>query len=145
MTVEIAVYRDEMFDGVDALWREAFPDTEPRNRAVASIPAKLAIQPDLLLIALDGGDVVGTIMAGYEGHRGWLHSVAVAKSHRRSGVGAALVRDAERRLIALGCPKLNLQVLPENAAVVGFYEALGFAVEPRISMGKLLGPATGEG
>lgn len=136
--MEIAPYRDEMFDGVDALWREAFPDLTPRNTAAVSIPNKLAVQPELFLVARDGGVVVGTAMAGYDGHRGWLYQIAVRSSHRRSGVGSALIREAEARLAALGCLKINLQVLPENAAVTRFYESLGYAVEPRISMGKLL-------
>ena len=137
MSLEIASYRDALFDGVDALWREAFPDATPRNRAAASIPAKLKVQPELFLVGLDGETVVGTVMAGYDGHRGWLYSVAVAKSHQRKGVGSALVREAEARLRALGCLKINLQVMPENAAVAEFYKGLGFVVEERISMGKL--------
>ncbi|HTK36657.1 MAG TPA: GNAT family acetyltransferase [Caulobacteraceae bacterium] len=141
MDWEIALYRDEMFQGVEALWRETFPDAPPRNQAAAAIPAKLAVQPDLFLIALEGDGVVGTVMAGYDGHRGWLYSVAVRPSHQRLGVGSALVREAERRLEALGCLKINLQVLPENSAVAAFYEKLGYAIEARISMGKLTEPS----
>ena len=82
-TVRIESYRDAHFGGVDALWKEAFPDDPPRNRAAAAIPEKLAVQPELLLVALDGDEVVGTAMAGYDGHRGWLYSVAVRRSHQR--------------------------------------------------------------
>lgn len=135
--MEIVSYADGMFDRVDALWREAFPDATARNRAEASIPAKLKVQRELFLIALEGDAVVGTVMAGYDGHRGWLYSVAVARSHQRHGVGSALVREAEARLRALGCVKINLQVMPDNAEVTAFYERLGFVVEERISMGKL--------
>jgi ribosomal protein S18 acetylase RimI-like enzyme len=137
-TVRIEPYRDAHFSGVDALWREAFPDDPPRNRAAAAIPEKLAVQPELLLVALDGDDVVGTAMAGYDGHRGWLYSVAVRRTHRRRGIGALLVREAEARLTALGCRKVNLQVRSTNAVVVAFYEALGFEVEERVSLGKRL-------
>jgi ribosomal protein S18 acetylase RimI-like enzyme len=77
-------------------------------------------------------------MAGYDGHRGWLYRVAVHPRHQRHGLGAALVRHAEAELIALGCPKINLQVLAGNAAVVAFYEKLGYRVEERVSMGKRL-------
>ena len=136
----IESYRDEHFAGVRALWLEAFPDDPPRNRAEASIPAKLAVQPELLLVALAGGEVVGTAMAGYDGHRGWLYSVAVRQSHRRAGIGTLLMREAERRLAALGCVKLNLQVRAENAAVAAFYRTLGYEAEERISMGKRLVP-----
>ena len=105
-----------------------------------AIPAKLRVQPDLLLVAVDAGEVAGTAMAGYDGHRGWLYSIAVRRSHRRAGVGTLLVREAERRLAELGCTKVNLQVRAENAAVAGFYRALGYEVEERVSMGKRLVP-----
>ncbi|HEV2364858.1 MAG TPA: GNAT family acetyltransferase [Caulobacteraceae bacterium] len=138
MRIEIVSYRPEHFEGVDSLWREAFPDDPPKNRAAAAIPAKLAVQPELFLVALEADRVVGTTMAGYDGHRGWLYSVAVSTSHRRRGVGAQLVGEAERRLAALGCPKVNLQVRPANSGVVGFYRTLGYAIEERIGLGKSL-------
>ena len=134
----IEAYRSEHFDGVRALWEEAFPNNPPRNRAEFAIPAKLAVQPELLLVALDGGAVVGTAMAGYDGHRGWLYSIAVKQSHRRVGIGTLLIREAERRLAQLGCAKVNLQVRAENAAVAAFYRNLGYEVEERVSMGKRL-------
>jgi ribosomal protein S18 acetylase RimI-like enzyme len=134
----VEAYRETHFDGVRSLWLEAFPDDPPHNRAEAAIPAKLAIQPDLLLVALDGGEVVGTAMAGYDGHRGWLYSVAVRKTHRRAGIGTVLVEEAERRVARLGCAKVNLQVRVENAAVAAFYRRLGYEVEERVSMGKRL-------
>lgn len=77
--MQIVTYRDEHFEGLDALWREAFPDDPPRNRAAEAVPAKLAAQPELLFVALNGDEVIGSIMAGYDGHRGWLYSVAVSK------------------------------------------------------------------
>jgi ribosomal protein S18 acetylase RimI-like enzyme len=131
-------YRSEHYDGVRALWEEAFPDDPPRNHAAAAIPAKLAVQPELLLVAVDDGEVVGTAMAGYDGHRGWLYSVAVRGAHRRAGIGTLLVREAERRLAQLGCAKVNLQVRAENAAVAAFYRRLGYEPEERVSMGKRL-------
>ena len=136
--VSIVAYRDGHFGGVDALWKEAFPNGPPRNSANVSIPKKREVHPELFLIAVDDDRVVGTAMAGYDGHRGWLHSVAVLRAYRRRGIGTALVREAEKRLRAMGCVKINLQILPENAGVADFYRRLGFAVEERISMGKLM-------
>jgi ribosomal protein S18 acetylase RimI-like enzyme len=133
---QIAPYRSEQFEGVKALWQEAFPDDPPWNAAEIAIPAKLAVQPDLFFVALDGDQVVGSIMAGYDGHRGWLYALAVLNSHRRRGVGAALVLGAEDRLRSAGCDKINLQVRSTNAALVGFYRRLGYVIEERISMGK---------
>lgn len=136
--IRVAPYRAAHFDGVRALWLEAFPGDPPHNRAEVAIPAKLAVQPDLLLVALDGGEVVGTAMAGYDGHRGWLYAVAVKQTHRRMGLGTRLIAEAERRLAELGCSKVNLQVRAANAAVAAFYRRLGYEVEERVSMGKRL-------
>jgi ribosomal protein S18 acetylase RimI-like enzyme len=136
VTVSIVSYADRYFEGVDALWKEVFPSDPPRNRAEHSIPKKLTVHPELLLVAVDGGNVFGAIMAGYDGHRGWLHSVAVLSAHQGLGIGTLLVREAERRLRALGCVKINLQVRSENGGVADFYRKLGYALEDRISLGK---------
>ncbi|MHC5732249.1 MAG: GNAT family N-acetyltransferase, partial [Nostoc sp.] len=82
--------------------------------------------------------ILGTIMAGYDGHRGWLYTVAVSPQYQRQGIGSKLVRHAESVLIAMGCLKINLQVRISNAEVVEFYRKLGYLVEERISMGKLV-------
>jgi ribosomal protein S18 acetylase RimI-like enzyme len=134
----VVPYSSDNFDGVETLWREAFPDDPPWNKAEVAIPAKQAIQSELFLVALDGDQVVGSIMAGYDGHRGWLYAVAVLKSRRRLGIGAALVRGAEERLRSMGCNKINLQVRVSNATVVEFYKRLGYMIEERTSMGKRL-------
>ena len=136
MACEIRPYSDRDFDGVKSLWREAFRDDPPWNSAERSIPAKLTVQPDLFLVAVEAERLMGTIMAGYDGHRGWLYAVAVRQSHRRQGIGTTLVREAETRLQALGCAKINLQVRPTNAAVISLYQRLGYAVEERVSMAK---------
>ena len=138
MTVTVEAYRDAHFEGVRSLWLEAFPDDPPHNRAEVAIPAKLAVQPDLLLVAVDGDVVVGTAVAGYDGHRGWLYSVAVRQTHRRTGIATLLIADAEQRLARLGCTKVNLQVRAENAAVAALYRSLGYEIEERVSMGKRL-------
>lgn len=80
--------------------------------------------------------MIGSVMAGYDGHRGWLYRVAVAASHRHRGVGAVLIQEAEKRLWALGCVKINLQMRGTNQSVTAFYQSLGYMVEERISMGK---------
>lgn len=136
--MEIRPYQAADFAGLDALWREAFPNDPPRNRADISVPAKLAMKDDLLFVAVDQGCVIGSIMAGYDGHRGWLYSVAVRQDAKRRGIGTALVQTAEAALRKLGCCKINLQVRSTNAAVIEFYKGLGFVVEEHISMGRLL-------
>jgi ribosomal protein S18 acetylase RimI-like enzyme len=136
MELDIAPYRAELLAGLDSLWSEVFPDDSVWNQARVAASAKLAVQPDLFLVAMNADRVIGSIMAGYDGHRGWLYRAAVRRSHQRAGVGTRLVREAERRLQRLGCPKVNLQVIAANADTVGFYEALGYRVEDRISMGR---------
>jgi ribosomal protein S18 acetylase RimI-like enzyme len=134
----ISKYGDEHFAGVEALWQEAFPNDAPWNKASTAIAEKMRFQPDLMLVALEGPRVVGSVMAGYEGHRGWISRLAVLQAHRRKGIGQALLSEAEKRLAALGCIKVNLQVLETNAAVVRFYGEAGYEIEPRISMSKRL-------
>lgn len=135
----ILAYRSQYFDGVKALWKEAFPGDPHGSEAEVAVPAKLAVQPELFLVAVDADLVIGPVMAGYDGHRGWLYALAVLNAHRRRGVGTALVREAEERLLAMGCNKINLQVRTANVAVVAFYRRLGYAIEERVSMGKRIG------
>ena len=99
---------------------------------------KVARDPGLFLVAVSDGRVVGTAMGGYDGHRGWIYSLAVDENERHRGIGTVLVRAVERKLRGLGCLKVNLQVMPDNKGVVGFYQGLGFSIEDRISMGKRL-------
>lgn len=139
-------YRDEDHDAVVALWRRVFPDAPARNDPVRDVERMRAFQPDLFLVAEEAGRPVGTVLAGYDGHRGWLHRLAVAPEARRRGVGRALVQEAERRLAeCCGCPKLNLQIRAETPEPQGFYERLGYRVEARISMGKELPAPVPEG
>jgi ribosomal protein S18 acetylase RimI-like enzyme len=118
------------------LWQAAFGYETAHNTPSLVIDKKLAIADELFFVALAGDVVVGTVLAGYDGHRGWLYSVAVHPSQRRQGLGARLVRHAEQALTARGCMKINLQIVSANESVNAFYEALGYSVEPRISMGK---------
>ncbi|CAM2768423.1 GNAT family acetyltransferase [Pseudomonas fluorescens] len=133
----IGPYRDRQHRAqVVALWQEAFGYDTAHNLPTLAIDKKLAVNDGLFFVATDKKAVIGTVLAGYDGHRGWLYSVAVHSEYRRQGLGASLVRHAEQALTALGCMKINLQITRGNDAVVGFYEALGYGEEPRISMGK---------
>lgn len=110
----------------------------PWNDPRKDIHRKLAVRPDLFLVGVEDGRVVATVMAGYEGHRGWINYLAMDPDHQRRGFGRALMVEAERRLRECGCPKINLQVRPTNQAVIDFYQRLGFVVDQAISMGKRL-------
>ena len=102
------------------------------------IKRKLYIQPDLFLIGVMNGRIIATIMAGYEGHRGWLNYLAVSPDLRRRGLGREMVSEAERMLRDLGCPKINLQVRMSNAEAMNFYRNIGFLEDDVASMGKRL-------
>lgn len=136
--VNIRPYRDKDEKAVVGLWREVFPDDPPWNVPEEDIRRKQEVQPELFLVAEFDGDVVGTAMAGYDGHRGWVYCVAVAPARRREGIGRALMERVERDLTGLGCHKLNLQVRRNNEETVAFYEELGYSLEDHFSMGKLL-------
>ena len=128
-------HRREVVD----LWTAAFGYETAHNAPGLAIDKKLEAGDGLFFVALEADAVVGTILAGYDGHRGWLYSVAVRESSRHRGIGTALVRHAERALTERGCVKINLQIAGGNEGVTAFYESLGYVVEPRISMGKRIG------
>jgi len=134
----IRSYEETDEQAVVDLWREVFPDAPPWNDPRDDVRRKLAVQRELFLAACLGEKLVGTALAGYDGHRGWGYYVAVSPHHRRRGIGAALMQRVESDLARMGCPKLNLQVRASNQEVVEFYERLGYRVEDRVSMGKLL-------
>ena len=138
--MQVGPYEDVDEAAVIALWNEVLPDDAPHNDPATAIRNKLAVERDLFFVAVAGGAVVGTVLGGYDGHRGWVYSLAVKRPCQRQGVGTALVRRLEQALAGRGCLKVNLQVRSSNAGVVAFYEKLGYAVEPRVSMGKRLYP-----
>ena len=137
--MHIRIFASSDRDPLVALWNEVFDYYAPHQHPRASLDAKLAVD-DRIVVAEHQGKIIGSIMVGYDGHRGWLYSVAVAPDQRRTGLGSKLVRHAIAELARIGCMKVNLQVQPQNSQVVAFYESLGFAVEPRISMGLSLAP-----
>jgi ribosomal protein S18 acetylase RimI-like enzyme len=128
---------------VEALWRQVFAYDVPRNAPSLVIEKKCAVRDGLFFVAEAGDTVVGTVMAGYDGHRGWIYSMAVHPGRRRQDVGSKLLSFAEQRLTALGCVKINLQVIVGNDEAQAFYEANGYSVEDRVSMGKELGENIG--
>ena len=120
-----------------ALWR-ACGLVRPWNDPRKDIRRKLGVNPEWFLIGESAGRIVGTVMAGYEGHRGWINYLAVEPGRQRAGLGRALMAEAERLLCAAGCPKINLQVRSTNAAVIAFYRRLGYAEDAVVSLGKRL-------
>lgn len=121
---------------VISLWEEVFKYTTVQSRPEFVIDKKLEFGDELFFVAADNLLVVGTVMAGYDGHRGWIYSLAVTPDYRKQGIAASLLSFAEEKLSELGCAKINLQIMGDNDSVEDFYKAHGYQTEDRISMGK---------
>ncbi|MCC5886777.1 MAG: GNAT family acetyltransferase [Gammaproteobacteria bacterium] len=135
--MHIRPYAQNDEDAVVALW-ERCGLLRPWNDPRRDIARKCAFQGDLFWVGIENDALVATVMAGYEGHRGWVNYLAVDPRCQHQGKGKRMMAFAERRLRELGCPKLNLQVRSSNGAVIAFYRALGFEQDEVVSLGKRL-------
>ncbi len=136
MKITIRPFYETDQENVINLWDKVFPDAPPHNNPARDIRTKREVQPELFLVALLEDQIVGTAMAGFDGHRGWVYYLGVDPDFQRQGVGTSLMKRVEARLMGMGCPKLNLQIRANNSEVQSFYESLGYYAEDRLSMGK---------
>ncbi len=111
----------------------------PVNNPLKDIQRKLKVQPKLFLVAVKDGKIIGTVMGGYEGHRGWINYLAVDPAHQKSGIGRKLMSEIEKKLKKLGCPKINLQVRKTNSKVRVFYEKIGYSQDKVVSLWEKIG------
>lgn len=132
----IRQFRREDTDAVVALWQRC-DLTRPWNEPTRDIERKLAAQAGPFLIGEIEGRIVGSAMAGWDGHRGWVNYLAVDPDLQGRGLGAELMAAAEEALRSMGCPKINVQIRTGNPAVE-FYRHLGFGEDDVVSMGKRL-------
>ena len=137
MITEIRPFQPSDEAAVVQLWKECNL-VVPWNDPLRDIRRKLRVQPALFLVGFVSGALAATVMAGYEGHRGWLNYLAVAPRFRRQGLGRKLVAESEARLRQMGCPKINIQIRAGNTAVIEFYNRIGFKADDVVSMGKRL-------
>jgi ribosomal protein S18 acetylase RimI-like enzyme len=135
--LEIRPFQDSDEEAIVELWRDC-ELLRPANDPHRDIELKRAVQPDLFLVGILHSRIVASVMAGYEGHRGWLNYLAVAPTCRHRGFGRAIVAAAEDRLRLIGCPKINLQVRVGNARTMEFYQKIGFRMDDVVSLGKRL-------
>ncbi len=124
-------------DAVIALW-QACELTRAWNDPKRDIARKLTTQPELFLVGLLDGQLIASVMAGYDGHRGWVNYLAVSPQHQRQSYARQMMQTAENLLEARGCPKLNLQIRSSNAQVIEFYRRLGYVQDDVVSMGRRL-------
>jgi ribosomal protein S18 acetylase RimI-like enzyme len=135
--MDIRPFRLADEEAVITLWT-ACSLVRPWNDPRADIRRKLTQQPELFLIGDLDGVIVATVMAGYDGHRGWVHYLAVDPTRHRQGLGRQLMAEVEQQLRDRGCPKLSLQVRSDNREVLAFYRGLGYGEDQVVSMGKRL-------
>lgn len=112
--------------------------TVPWNNPGMDIERKMKDSPELFFVAEIEDKIVGTCMAGYDGHRGWIYYLAVSPDLQRRGVARRMVRRAEERLRETGCPKINLMVRKTNTGVIDFYKRIGYNDDPVVVLSKRL-------
>ena len=139
MTIEIRPYepRDEI--SVVRLWNDCGL-VVPWNNPHRDIRRKLEGQPKMFLVGCLNGQIIATVVAGYDGHRGWINYLAVHPNHQRTGIGRRIMGEAETILRAVGCPKINLQVRSTNVNIIEFYKTIGYKIDDVVSLGKRLEP-----
>jgi len=135
--MQIRAFQTDDTEAVISLWQQC-DLVRPQNDPHRDIQRKLRAGSGLFLVGLLDGEIVATVMAGYEGHRGWLNYLAVAPQFQRRGLARAMVSAAERLLRECGCPKINLQIRSSNRHVIEIYRRLGYSVDDVVSMGKRL-------
>lgn len=135
--MDIRIYRQDDFEEVIALW-ELCDLLRPWNDPELDIERKLRYGADLFLVAELAGEIVGSLMGGYDGHRGWANYLAVHPDFRGRGIGNALMSRLEKKLMAQGCPKIQLLVREDNQAVIAMYEKLGYEVQDVLCLGRQL-------
>ena len=120
-----------------ALWQAAGL-TRPWNDSAADFRLALANPTSTVLLACEGDALAGSVMVGFDGHRGWVYYLATDPAWRGRGVGLTLMTAAEDWLRARGCPKIQLMVRGDNLAAKGFYAAIGYEVQDVVTIGKRL-------
>jgi ribosomal protein S18 acetylase RimI-like enzyme len=125
-------------DQLIALWREAGLRFDP-SRVAGELRSVAARDPGLVLVDVDDqGHIAGAVLGAYDGRRGWVNRLAVRSDRRGQGIAKKLMAELEERLMAIGCPKVNLLIEADNAGVVPFYQALGYQTDDLIFMEKYL-------
>ena len=137
--MEIRPYQESDELPVVRLWTDCGL-VVPWNDPHRDIRCKLEIQSEMFLVGCIDGQIVATVMAGYEGHRGWINYLAVHPDYQGSGLGRRIMEEAEIILRKSGCPKINLQIRSTNVDAIEFYKKIGYKVDDVVSLGKRLVP-----
>ena len=130
-------YRPDDREGLVSLWVDCGL-VRPWNNPYRDIDRKLSVDADGLLVLEWETRLIGSVMIGYEGHRGWVNYLAVHPDFQRQGLGRLLMTKAEAHLVHVGCPKVNLQVRATNLAAIEFYRRIGYSSDDVVSSGHRL-------
>ncbi|MCB2085155.1 MAG: GNAT family acetyltransferase [Sphingomonadaceae bacterium] len=125
-------------EAVVELWQQTGL-TRPWNDPGKDFDLAAANVTSTILIAVDDDDLVGAVMVGFDGHRGWVYYLACAPDRQGGGIGRALMGAAEDWLKTVGSPKVQLMVRGDNEAARGFYDALGYELQDVVTIGRRLG------
>ena len=136
--MKIREFKIEDYPIVRGLWQTAGLTLRPGDD-LEDVKLKLQRDPDLFLVAEEGERIVGSVIGGWDGRRGWIYHLAVRPEQQRKGIGVGLVREVEKRLVAKGAKKVNAQVYKWNEKSSEFFQAIGYEVQPDLIMiGKQL-------
>jgi len=135
--MHIRAFQPDDESAVIQLW-ERSGLTRSWNDPQKDIARKLRVQPEWFLVGLLDERLIASVMAGFDGHRGWINYLAVDPDFQRAGYARALMERAERMLHEFGCPKINLQIRKDNLEAIAFYENIGFTEDAAVSFGKRL-------
>jgi ribosomal protein S18 acetylase RimI-like enzyme len=122
---------------VTALW-EACGLTRPWNDPASDFRLAVDGATSVILVLRDEAGLAASVMTGFDGHRGWVYYLAVARGRRRRGLGREMMAAAEAWLRARGVPKIQLMVRDDNEAALAFYEALGLERQKVVTLGRFL-------
>jgi ribosomal protein S18 acetylase RimI-like enzyme len=136
LKISIRPYTDDDQDSLIDLWEKVFPGAPPHNNPARDHRTRREIPPELFLVAIHEGKIVGTVMGDCDGQGGWVYYLGVDPDYRRQGIGTALMKRLEAGLVAKGCQELHFQIWASKAEVQAFYETLGYHAEDRRTMGK---------
>ena len=127
MTIQVQPLTPADYDALVALWKEAGLEYRPNGRdGKLSIVIQMSMDPELFLGAFQDGRLIGSVIATFDGRRGWINRLATVPEERRKGVAKALIGRAEKLLRQRGAMIIGAHVERENTASLRFFESCGY-------------------